>query len=153
MPWAEQQESEFLEESFTPYDADYLLKPVWRVKHTTKNLVAAVLYDGTYGMYRFVFLTGGIIPRSLKGLYTDKNVLIAKAKQFLKTRQKGEQFTDFALNREVSDEEVKETLSKRNIPIEQRTATGERRKIGVAKKPEPKPVGRPRKIKEENKDG
>lgn len=91
MPWAEQCEPEFVETTLKdletalkyPLDSEYLKDPVWVVRDQTASRVAAVVYDGTFGMYRFKFLTGGDIPKKLDGLFRTKEELIKKAKEYL----------------------------------------------------------------------
>lgn len=91
MPWAEQREPEFIEQTLKsledelnyPLDSEYLKNPVWVVRHQIGHQVAAVVYDGKFGMYKFQFLSGGNTPKQLEGLFRTKEEIIKKAKEYL----------------------------------------------------------------------
>lgn len=114
MPWAEQREFEFIDDSKIldslnyPCDTEYLKDPVWVVKHNLGHLVAAVVYDGTYGMFQFKYLTGGEAPKELSGLFRSKQELIDKAKKYLSTITIP--FEEEALETPVEEEKVEEVI-------------------------------------------
>lgn len=119
MPWAEQRELEFIDDSTLldelnyPCDTGYLKDPVWVVRHNAGHLVAAVTYDGHYGMYRFKYLTGGEIPKCLSGLFRVKEDLIKKAKKYLSSLPNTNESISFnkeALEKVIEPKEVEKTL-------------------------------------------
>lgn len=122
MPWAEQREFEFIEEPTLdslnyPLDTGYLKKPVWIVKHNLGHQVAAVVYDGKFGMYRFTYLTGGVVPSKLDGMYRTKEEIIKKAKAYLSqlpesiTKTTQVPFTKEAVEEKLDTEKVEEIVS------------------------------------------
>ena len=110
MPWAQHEEPEFLTDGTQP--EDYLKKPVWAIGHKTELAFFSIVYDGVYGLYKANTISG-VIPKELQGLYTSKDILIAKIKSFLKSRLKGTPFSEEDLENTLTDEEVKERYSNR----------------------------------------
>ena len=128
MPWAEQREPEFVEATLKdletalkyPLDSEYLKDPVWVVRDQTASRVAAVVYDGKFGMYKFKFLTGGDTPKKLEGLFRTKEEIIKKAKEYLSFVPEKETdittipFSKESVEQEIAPKEVKEVLKEAN---------------------------------------
>lgn len=110
MPWAQHEEPEFLTDGIQP--EDYLKKTVWAVGHKTELSFFSIVYDGVYGLYK-VNTISGVIPKELQGLYTSKEILIAKIKKCLRSRLKGVPFSEEDLENTLTDEEVKERYNNR----------------------------------------
>lgn len=110
MPWAQHEEPEFLTDGTQP--EDYLKKTVWAVGHKTELAFFSIVYDGVYGLYK-VNTISGVVPKELQGLYTSKEILIAKIKKCLRSRLKGVPFSEEDLENTLTDEEVKERYSNR----------------------------------------
>lgn len=110
MPWAQHEEPEFLTDGTQP--EDYLKKTVWAVGHKTELAFFSIVYDGVFGLYK-VNTISGVIPKELQGLYTSKDILIAKIKSFLRSRVTGIPFSEEDLENTLTDEEVKERYSNR----------------------------------------
>lgn len=115
MPWAEQREPEFIDQTLKsledelnyPLDSEYLKNPVWVVRHQIGHQVAAVLYDGKFGMYKFQFLSGGATPKELEGLYRTKEEIIKKAKEYLcRLPEKEEDVKSVPFDSEAIEEQV-----------------------------------------------
>ena len=110
MPWAQHEEPEFLTDGTQP--EDYLKKTVWAIGHKTELAFFSIVYDGVFGLYK-VNTISGVVPKELQGLYTSKDILIAKIKSFLRSRSTGVPFSEEDLENTLTDEEVKERYSNR----------------------------------------